>query len=327
MNAPSRTLLRTLALAAIASLACPTSAVAQAQDYPNQTVRIFVPVAPGGPLDMTGRLLAEHLGQAWSQSAIVENRPGGATLVATKAAAQARPDGHTLLLTTSSLSSYSALMKNPGFELAKDLSFISLITRLPQFMAVSADAKLDKVEDIVALAKAKPGSLNYGSYGNAIRVMSELTNRALGIKAESISYPGAAPAVQALVRGDLTYMLESMSTLKPLIAGNKLKVLAVAERNRVSTFPEVPTLAELGYKTTDFGVWYALVGPPGLSTPVTEKINREAVAFTRSARARGVLEPLGFALAASTPQELRQLALRDEETFVAMARALNIQPE
>lgn len=300
---------------------------APAQDLPSGTIRVMVSVPPGGPLDTTGRLFAEHLAAAWKQPAIVENRPGAATFVATKAIAQTRPDGLTVLINTSSISSYSALVKNPGFELSRDLSFIALLARLPQFLAVSSESGLNSLEDIIALYKAKPGTLNFGIYGGTTRVLSELTNSALGIKAQAISSNGAAPAVQALVRGELTYQLETMSTFRPLRDGGRVKVLAVTDRNRSPAAPEVPTLAELGYKTTDFGVWYAVVGPPGMAPAIVDKYNREVVAFVRAQRTKATLEPLGFTLTASTPQELRQIALRDEETFQSMAKALNLQPE
>jgi tripartite-type tricarboxylate transporter receptor subunit TctC len=297
------------------------------QEYPNSTIRLLVPVAPGGPLDNTARLLGEQFSANYGQPVLVENRPGAATLLAARAVAQAKPDGYTLLLTTSSVSSYSAFIKNPGVDLVKDFTFISLVTRLPQFVAVSTESKINTLQELVAAAKSRPGQLNYAVYGNAIRVMNELLNKSLAVKAEPVSYAGAAPAVQALLRGDITYMLESMSTLKPLAASGRVKILAVTEGTRVNTFADIPTVSELGFAGSDFGIWYGLIGPAGMPSAITDSLAKEVSTFVRSSKAKGILEPLGFALTSSTPQQLRQIALRDEQTLLTTSKALGIQPE
>jgi tripartite-type tricarboxylate transporter receptor subunit TctC len=309
------------------ALACVAGPAPAARDYPASTVRMLVPVAPGGPLDLTARLLAEHFSATWKQPVIVENRPGSATLLATRAVAQADPNGYTLLLASSSLSSYSAFFKDPRVDMRKDLAFVSLVARVPMFLAVSATEKLGSVSDLVALAKARPGHLNYATYGNANRVMTELFNRALQIQVTHIGYPGAAPAAQALMRGDVAYMLDSMSTLQPLIAGGKVKVLAVTEPSRVSAFPSTPTLKEAGYAMPDFSVWYGLVAPAGTAAEITDKLSSEVAVFSKSPRAKTSLEGLGFSLTSSSPEEFRQTVLKGEAVFQEISRSLGIQPE
>lgn len=301
-----------------------TSALAQ---YPSGPVRILVPVAPGGPLDLTARVLAEHLNAAWDRPVVVENRPGGATLVAARATAQAESSGHTVLLSTSSLASYSAFVKDPKLDVQKDLAFLSLVARVPMFVAVPAAEKFRTMADLMSAAKASPGRLNYASYGNANRVMSELVNRSLGVQITHVGYGGAAPAAQALARGEVAYMLDSMSTLGALAAGGKIRVLAVTEPMRVASHPQIPTLAETGFTMPDFGVWYGLVGPAGIPSEVADRIARAIAAFARSPKARERLESFGFVLSASTPEEFRQTALRAEALFREISKSLGILPE
>lgn len=312
-------------LAAFAALVTATSVYAQS--FPSGTLRILVPVPPGGPLDLTARVLAEHLSTAFERPVIVENRPGSGTLLAARAVAQAERSGHTLLLSTSSLSSYSSFFKDPQVDMQKDLTFVSMVARVPMFLAVSTSERYNTVADLVSAAKSAPNRLNYPSYGNANRVMSELLNRSLGIQLTHIGYGGAAPAAQALMRGDVAYLLDSMSTLAPLLGGGKVKVLAVTEPARVPSHPQIPTLTEAGFHMPDFSVWYGLVGPAGMPADVTEKLSREVATFAKSPKARARLESLGFALAATTPIELRQTVLRGEEMFRDISRSLDIQPE
>ena len=316
-----------LACAVLAIFIVTVSGALRAQGYPTGPVRILVPVPPGGPLDLTARVLAEHFGAAWERPVIVENRPGGGTLVAARLALQAEPNGHTLLITTSSISSFSAFFKNPGIDIAKDVTFISMIAKVPMFLAVSASASYATVQDLVKAARAQPLTLNYAGYGNANRVMSELLNKSLGVQLTHIGFSGASPAAQALVRGDVATMLDSMSTLSPLIAANKVRVLAVTERTRVPSHPQIPTIAEAGFDMPEFGIWYALVGPAGIAPSIVEKLAGEIGAFARSGKAASRLAPFGFALAASTPTELRELALRAERIFTEMAQALAIERE
>ncbi len=318
-----KAILRTAFLA----LGFAAASIAAVHAQESGTIRIIAPVPPGGSLDMTARLLAEHLSAAWKQNVIVDNRPGGGTMVGARATAQSKPDGLTVLLSTSAMASYSAFSKNSGLDLHRDWTFISTVSRVPLFIAVAADAKIDSVGDLARYAKSRVGQLNYATYGATTRVMSELLNRSLGIKAEPILYTGSAQSIQALIRGDITYMLEAMSTLSPLVAANKVKILATTEQVRVAGFPQVPTLAEQGYTVSDLGVWYGLFAPAGLSPAVTERFNKEIVNFSRSARANAVLEPLGAVLTSSTPEELRDLAFRDERLFLNAVKTLGIEPQ
>ena len=309
------------------ALAAVPGATALAQSFPASAIRILVPVAPGGPLDLTARVLAEHFTSAWDRPMIVDNRPGAATLLAARAVAQAEPNGYTLLLTTSSLSSYSTLVKDPKIDVQKDLAYVSLVARVPMFMAVSAAEKIGSVSDLVAAARANPARLNYGAYGNANRIMTALVNRTLKIQVTHIGYSGAAPAAQALMRGEVAFMLDSMSTLSPLVAGGKLKVLAVTEPVRVPAYPAIQTLNEAGFVMPDFSVWYGLVAPAGTPAEITDKLSREVAVFAKSATARNRLEGFGFILASSTPQEFRQTVLKGETVFQDIAMSLGIQPE
>lgn len=318
-----KAILRTAVLAF--GFAAVSTAAVHAQE--SATIRIIVPVPPGGSLDMTARLLADHLSTAWKQNVIVDNRPGGGTMVGARATAQSKPDGLTVLLSTSATASYAAFSKNPGLDLHKDWTFISTVSRLPLFIAVAADARINSVDDLARYAKSRVGQLNYSTFGATTRVMTELLNRSLGIQAEPILYSGSAQSMQALLRGDITYMLEAMSVLYPLVAANKVKVLATTEPVRVAGFPQVPTLVEQGYTVSDLGVWFGLFAPAGLSPAVTEKFNKEIVNFSRSARARAVLEPLGAVPTSSTPEEMRDLAFRDERLFMNAVKMLGIEPQ
>ncbi len=318
---------RTFALA-FALAACALSSAARADDdYPSSTIRIVVPVPPGGPLDFTARLLSEHLSRAGKQPVIVENRPGAATLLATRAVAAAQPDGYTLLLSSSSLSSYSAFFKDPKIDVGRDLAFVSIVARIPQFLAVTGERPFRSVADMVAYSKANPGRLNYATYGNANRVMTELLNKTLGLQGTHIPYPGGAPAVQALARGEVDYILEAMSTLRPLLASQKLKVLAVYEPNRVPALPAIPTMEESGYRLPDFGIWYGLAAPAGTPKPVLGKLSREVGVFAGSPEAKAKLGQFGFVATSSSPEDFRDTVLAGQAIFLEMAKELGIPRE
>jgi tripartite-type tricarboxylate transporter receptor subunit TctC len=222
---------------------------AAAQKYPTQTVRIVVPFAPGGLNDTTARLLQPHLEKGLGQTVIVENRPAASGIVGTDAVAKAAPDGHSLLVVASSHAVVPATNPKVPYNIERDLAAIALVSKNPFFFVVNAKVPAKTLPEFIALVKKEPGKYNYSSPGAAghNHLVTALLSRRAGISLQHIPYRGGAPAVQSLVAGDTHFAVISPLAALPHVRSGAVRVLAAGGLQRDKQFPDIPTVAELGY--------------------------------------------------------------------------------
>lgn len=295
--------------AAVAVLSGP----AAAQDFPTQPIRLIVPFAAGGTTDLTGRIMAEQLGQELGQQVVVENIDGAGGTVGSEAAARARSDGYTLILHVASTSAINPfLYPNSNLDMRADFAPVSLMTRAPLIILARNDFPADTAEAFIALAKENPGRFNYGSSGNGTiaHLSGALLEREAGIDIVHIPYRGGGPAMNDLIAGVIDILIDNLPTgLVQVNAGN-VKPLALTARTRSDAIPELPTLAELGYTGYDTYSWGALYAPAGTPDAVIAILAEAAIATANDSETAARLRDLGSEVIGSTPAELA--AFRDD---------------
>ena len=252
-----------------------------ADPYPSRPVRLVVPVPPGGAADFTARLVGAKLGDALGQTIVVENRGGAAGVIATELVAKGTPDGYTFLLSSSTTHGISpVLYKKLPYDAMKDFTHVALISSVPAVMAVNVSVPVNSVKEFVALAKAKPGTLHFGSSGagGPPHLMGELFKSVSGAPIVHVPYKGSGPAVIDLVGGQIQVMFDGLPSLLGQIKAGKLKPLAAVSANRSAVLPELPTMAEAGFPGVEGGLWFGISGPAGVPRPVVERLSKEVFA-------------------------------------------------
>jgi len=245
--------------------------------YPVRPVRVIVPLAPGGGSDIVARIAAAALGEAWGQTIVVDNRPGAGSVVGTSIAAKAAPDGHTLLVSSSSLAISPALYKDLPYDLRRDFMPVSLLASQPSVLAVHASVQAATVRELQALAKSQPGRLAYGSAGagSATHLGSELFRLAAGIELLHIPYKSAGLATGALLSGEAQVLLTNTASVLPHLKGGKVRALGVTSLKRIALASDIPTLAESGLPKFEYLTWYGMVVPAGTPKTVVDVLYRD----------------------------------------------------
>ncbi len=253
----------------------PRAALAQQDEpWPNRPIRLVIPFAPGGPIDTLGRLIAEPLRERLGQPFVVENRSGAGGSIGLRAVVQAPPDGHTLVLTSSSMASLNAMMPKEGLDSREVVTPISLIIDVPTVIAVRADSPIRDVAGLIAAARARPGQLNFGSggVGSSNHLSGALFASRAGIELEHVSYRGAAAATTALIAGEMDVTFASSVEILGHARAGRVRILAVTSAGRAPGLPEYPAAAETvpGYAALN---WYAMAGPRGLPPAIVAKLS------------------------------------------------------
>ncbi|MGE0797927.1 MAG: Bug family tripartite tricarboxylate transporter substrate binding protein [Lautropia sp.] len=274
--------------------------------YPERPIRIVVPSTPGGGADFIARLLAQKLAETLKAQVAVENRPGGGQLIGTEVVARSAPDGYTLLMTYTDHVYAPFLRDSLPYDTVKDFKPISMLGSLSFLMAVNPAVPARTIQEFVALAKEKPGTLNFASAGNAssLHLSAELFNSAARISTIHVPYKGSAPAMSDLVSGRVQYIFASPVSLVGLIRDGKLRALAFGGAARDAALPDVPTFAESGFPGFEPGIWYAMLAPAGTPDAIITKLNsalRDALALPD---VREKLRAQGVTISSSTPAEL-----------------------
>ncbi len=272
------------------------SAGAEAQTaYPNRPIRFITPFAPGGITTLLAHLVGQKLTEAWSQPVIVDNRPGGNTIIGTETLARAQPDGYTLILTTNSHVIVPHLQKVP-FDPLKDFAPIGTLSSNETIMLIHPAVPANTLQELIALAKSRPGKLNYASLGSGgiQHLSSEMFNLVAGISVQPIPYKGAGPAITALIGGQVHMSIQGTATSLPQIRSGKLKGLAITGAQRWSQLPQVPTFAEAGLPGYDMKYWQAVLAPGGTPKPVVDKLAAEIGRIQASAEVRDKLVSQGL---------------------------------
>jgi tripartite-type tricarboxylate transporter receptor subunit TctC len=323
LRSPHHHLLRCTAALAVA---CFTS-IAGAQTYPAKPVRLIMPVAPGGPTDTAGRVMSQKLSTVLGQTIVIDNRPGAGGTIATEYAARAAPDGYTLLLASAgTFVTASILYKQLTYDIVKDFAPVTQISVQPLVMVVNPSLPASTVQEFVALAKAEPGKLNYGSAGNATsgHLAGVLFNRVAGIVTVHVPYKGAAAALTGVLQGEVQYQFSSALTSKPHLETRKLKALAVAGDRRSTALPDVLTFEEAGFRGFTAQTWAGVVVPAGTAASIVSRLNsaiREAMA---SKEVQDTFARFDTRVVSSTPAEFAAVIASERKTWAATLAKLNI---
>ena len=309
------TLMAGLAVHVLAGGIAPTAA--SAQTYPSQLVRIVVPFTPGSQTDILGRAYADKLQEIWKRDVIVENKPG---LAGTASTAKATPDGYTLLLISNGHAMIESLNSNLTFDPVKDFAGVAKLAVIPGILVVNPEAGPNSLKELIDLAKAKPGGLNYASagLGSASSIGIELLKAQTGINLVHVPYRGLPEAHTSVIRGDSIVFMTFFSAGGDLIQANRLRPIGVTTASRLAVLPDVPTLQEAGVAGYSYDPWFGLIAPAGTPKPVIETINKAIVAASKLPDHVERFTRLGVDLAVSTPEEFDALVKSDTERFTKL---------
>jgi len=284
-----------------------------AQAFPAKPVRLVVPFVAGGSTDIIARVLAQKLNEQWGSSVIVDNRAGGSTVIGTDLVAKAPPDGHTLLITPAPFTIVPSLMSKLPYDPHKDFEPITLINTTPLVIIVHPGVPAKNVKELIALAKSRPGVLNYGSSGSggSNHLAGELMNAMAGIKMVHVPYKGNAQALQDLVGGHLDLAFNGLTSALPLIKAGRVRVVAVTSLKRAGALPDVPTLDESGLIGFQAVAWNGLTAPARTPKELVSRINADVLKVVRSPELVEKLKAEGSDPVGSTVDEYARF-LRDE---------------
>jgi tripartite-type tricarboxylate transporter receptor subunit TctC len=316
-------------LLAILLLSIAGSAFAQA--WPSKPVRVVVPFPPGGGAEAAARFLALRFGQTFGQPFVIDNRPGGNTVIGTEAAARSAPDGYTLLLTGGSTMSIQPLVfagKLP-FDPLGDFAPVTSVSHFPFFLLVPASLKVNTLAELVAFVKQRPGQISYASNGSGTmaHLGMEMLKQSTGMDLLHVPYKGFGPALPDLLSGRVGVMLADLAPVGTHLRAGNLKVLAATSRERSGFLPEVPTVAELGNPGYEIDVWFGLFAPAKTPPDIIARLNEDARKYltlpeTKEAFARVGHEPLY-----STPEAVRARIASEQKMFAKAVKDANVKPE
>jgi tripartite-type tricarboxylate transporter receptor subunit TctC len=325
---------RTLLQAApglIATLALPRGSFAQA-GYPaaDKSIRIIVPFSPATGIDILARTLGQKLGEKWKIAVVVDNRVGASGNIGTEAAAKSAPDGYTLLMTANTIVLNRSLFKKIPYDPVKDFAPVAPLAIASLALVTHPSVKAKTAAEFIALAKANPGKINYGSPGNGTphHLAMELFKHEVGIELVHVPYRGTGPAVADLLGGQIGAMFLPVHVALPQVQAGKLNMLTAGSLQRTAVTPEVPSLAEAtGVKNIDVDIWYALYVPAGTPAEIVARLNAETNALLKQPDVRETLGKQGLAATGGTPEQLAQLTRDDMERWSKVVQAAKIEAD
>jgi tripartite-type tricarboxylate transporter receptor subunit TctC len=299
---------------------------AQAAGYPNRPVRMVVPYAAGGSTDVIARALAQKLSAMWGQPVVIDNRPGASTIIATDLVAKSPPDGYTLLVTTTSFTIVPSLTDKLPYDPARDLEPITLINTTPLVLLVNPRVPAHSVKELIALARAKPGALNFGSAGSggSNHLAGELFNVMAGVKMVHVPYKGNAPALGDLVGGHVDVLFNGLTSAMPLIKAGKVRPLAVTSLARAGALPEMPTLDETGLKGFQAAAWNGLSAPARTPRDVVARISADVVKVLHTPELVERLKAEGSDPVGNSPDQFSAFLLEETAKWSKVIRIAGI---
>ena len=306
---------------------CCTSALAQS--YPQRAVRIVVPFPPGGSTDITARLVAPKLQEAWKQPVLVENRPGAGANIGAEFVAKSAPDGHTLLLATTALAASAAIAEKLAYDPRKDLAPVVFVSSIPNVLVVPPSLPASTPQEFVALARSQPGKLNFASPGATTgqRLTFELLKQMTGIDVVHVPYKGGAPAGQAVIAGEVQSMIMNVVEALPHLKSGRLKAIAATTARRAAMLPELPTLAETVAPGLDASVWQGVLAAGGTPRETIDKINRDLAAALALPEVRERLAGMGMELGPGSPADFERFLGEEITKWSRVAKAANVKAE
>jgi len=311
--------------AVLAVLLTLASHAAAAQGYPSKPVKMIVPASPGGVTDILARTVGQRLSDAWGQPVVVENRPGGGQIIGAEVVAKSLGDGYTLIV-----SDASTFVINPSlygklpYDPLKDFTPVVVLSQASPVLAIGASVPASSLQELIALAKAKPGSLSYGSMGSGIynHISMEQLKQLAGIDIVHVPYKGSTPALTDLLSGQIAVFLVNLSVVEPHAKTGKLKILAAATAKRLALRPDLPTVSELGYPGFESGTWFGMLGPANMPRDIVAKIHADVTRILGAPEFREQnITKLGLETVAISPDQFAQLIRADLERWGKLVRA------
>jgi len=302
---------------------------AMAQNYPNKPIRIVVPFAAGGAVDVVARAVGQRMSEQMGNSVIIENKPGASANLGAEFVAKAQPDGYTVLLGANGLATNMTLFRNLGFDTAKDFAPVARVGYAPLVLVVEASSPAKSLKDLIALAKAQPGVLNYGSAGNggSGHLATELLKLTVKIDVLHVPYKGGALAMTDLLGGRLSFMLNNPLEVMANIKSGRLRALAVANPKRIAMLPEVPTFTEAGVPGYDASVWWGLVAPAKTPKDIVAKLSAEAQRALEDEGVKEKLSNLGAVIDPAGPEQFGKFLNAEIEKWGNVIKTSNIHAD
>ena len=313
------------AIALSAALAgCPAFVCGQA--YPAKPIRFIVPYAPGGGTDIVSRLLGQELGDAFGQQVIIDNRPGAGGTLGTDHAAKSPPDGYTMVLNGSSVALAPTLYTHLPYDTLRDLAPVSLVASQPNILAVHPSLPVQTVKQLLALAKAKPGVINYASGGNgsANQLATELLKLMTDTDFTHVPYKGTGPSLTDLLSGQVQMTISVMAAMLPFVNSGRLRALAVTGSKRSAAAPDIPTLAEAGVPGYEYDTWYGIQLPAKAPRPIVDQLNAEIGRILQKPQVRNRYAANGLDPVASSPEEFSALLRSEIPKWAKVIKAAGI---
>jgi tripartite-type tricarboxylate transporter receptor subunit TctC len=300
---------------------------ATAADYPSKPITLIIPFAAGGSNDIVGRAIGKKLSEALGQPVVIDNRVGAGGVIAATAVAGAAPDGHTLLLVSSTFTINPAIKSSVPFDTVKDFTPVAFIARSPLLVTAAKNLPANSTKELIALAKSKPGAINYASSGpgSINQVAAELLAISAGVKLMHVPYKGGSLALNDLVGGHVDIYISSLPQVLEIVRNGQAKGLAVTSLRRTPSLPSVPTLDESGVPGFDAASWWGIVGPADLPPQIVGVLNTEINKTLTSAEMKKFLDGEGAEAVSMTPQEFGDLIRSETQRWIKVAREANIR--
>jgi tripartite-type tricarboxylate transporter receptor subunit TctC len=322
--------MRTLLFALCCGAAVATGdAVAAEPAYPARPIRIIVPQSAGASTDLTARLVAQGLNEAFKQPVIVDNRPGAGSVTGTDIVAKSAPDGYTLLVVASSITINPSLRKDLPYDTLRDLTGVTQLSAFPNILVVHPSLPVKTVPELIALAKAKPGYLNWGSAGTGtgVHLSGELFTYMTGIDWVHVPFKGGAPGMIALMGGQVQLSFATIVAALPHVRSGKMRAIAVTTAKRSPSAPEVPTIAESGVPGFDHGPWNGLLAPAKTPRALIARLNAQAVRIVHSPEVKKILTHEGAEPVGNTPEEFTAILKSETAKWAKVIKAAGIKVE
>ena len=303
---------------------------AAAQSWPSKPLRYIVPFPPGGGADLVARAVAQKLNEQAGLSVVVENRPGAGTIVGAEAAARSAPDGYTLFMGSNTTNAINPnLHPKLPYDTLKDFAPITRLSAFPNILVVHPSMPVKSVKDLIALGKARPGQLNYGSSGSGTpaQLAGVMFGDAAGVKMVHVPYKGSAPALAALIGGETQLMFASLGSSLTFIKSGRLRPLAVTSAKRSAAIPEMPTIAESGFPGFEAITWHGLMVPAGTPAPIVQRLNAETVKILRQPDFVAWLLSQGADATPSTPEEFTTFLKSELALYARLVKQSGMKPD
>lgn len=313
---------------ACAALVCQAHASAAAESYPSKSVRIIVPYTPGGGIDFIGRVVAQELAKPLGQTVLVDNRPGGSTMIGSDLVAKAAPDGHTLLVTSHTTHAFLPNTKTKApYDADRDFEPVSLLVSQSFVLVVHPSLPATSVKQLIAIGRSRPGDLTYSSsgIGTGTHFCGELLQTLAKIDIRHIPYKGGGQSFTALAGGEVSMSFGSMPSAMPFVKAGKVRIIAVTGTKRSPAAPELPTIAESGVPGFQMTAWSALFAPAATPPAIAERLSAELTKAFRTPALRDRLGALGYDIEAGTPTDLRKHVVAERAMYGKLIKLIGLE--